>query len=529
MIRWLHISLIGLFVMVIGVTAQDDEAALSQIGALHVYTGPLDAVAFSPDGDLMVSGGRDNTVRLWDTESGENIQTFDTHTGWVTSVAVSPDGKFIASGSRDNMVYVWDIQSGDLVYVVSDHEDHITGLAFTPDSAVLASGSRDGTIRLQHLESNTTIATLDNYGGPVWDIAFSPDGQSLASASEDGVIWLWGLWGDEGVWLTSLTSHIGPVVRLSFSPDGETLLSGGLDGTLRLWNITNAAGAENIEESTVMEGHIAPVMGIAFTAEAELAMSASLDGTIRLWDVSGTVRLGKEMAIIKGDGTPLTHLTLNSTRNIAASVGTDGVLRLWDTGKETIDTIMDSQKPAEFIASSKLTGREQWDQSSQAAGQPVPKEEQQVAISPQFPAAAGPILMIPSANIYSPITTFPLDGVSWAIDPWEPLVGHLQGTAWLNTIGNMALGAHSAYPDGAAGLFANLYGVNIGDEIAIQDGDSTRRYVVIDIRVVAYDDLSVIYPTSHDRLTLITCDIPSFQPVANFYAERLVVIADRTE
>src|SRR5690606_11959178 len=102
----------------------------------------------------------------------------------------------------------------------------------------------------------------------------------------------------------------------------------------------------------------------------------------------------------------------------------------------------------------------------------------------------------PTANIYSPVKTFYLDGVSWAIDAWEPQVGHLQGTAWLGSPGNIALGGHSRLPDGRPGIFAGLYGVKIGDPVFLGD----RRYVVSEILEVNYQDLRVVYPTTSERL-----------------------------
>jgi LPXTG-site transpeptidase (sortase) family protein len=124
------------------------------------------------------------------------------------------------------------------------------------------------------------------------------------------------------------------------------------------------------------------------------------------------------------------------------------------------------------------------------------------------------------------VTTFYLDGVSWAIDPWEEVVGHLQGTAWLNQTGNVVIGGHSEMPDGTAGIFHRLYNVGIGDEVFLQDADLTRRYIVVNILSVDYRELSVVYPTTQNRLTLITCDIPSYVAEQNIYYERLVIVAD---
>jgi LPXTG-site transpeptidase (sortase) family protein len=88
------------------------------------------------------------------------------------------------------------------------------------------------------------------------------------------------------------------------------------------------------------------------------------------------------------------------------------------------------------------------------------------------------------------------------------------------------IGGHSEMPDGSPGVFFRLYNVGIGDEMFLQDGDLIRRYLVVNILSVDYRDVSVVYPTTHNRLTLITCDIPSYVAEQNFYYERLVIVAD---
>jgi LPXTG-site transpeptidase (sortase) family protein len=506
--RLLRRILIGLLIFSpVLIQAQQDTPAVTQITALHVFTGSLDAVAFSPDGTLIASGGRDNAVRLWDTESGENTRIFEGHDDWVTRVVFSPDGALLASGARDDTVRLWDVETGAVLQTIHFHNDDVTGLAFTPDGKVLASGSRDGTIRIGPVGSDAVSATLKNFGGPVWDIVFSPDGTTLASASEDGTIWLWGLWGEEGVWLVPLRGHDGPVMSLAYAPDGETLLSGGQDGTVRLWNLTDLSDPESVE-SVIMRGHLAPVTGVGFSPDGQAAISVSLDGTVRLWDVDGAVEIGRELATITGKGTPLTNLTVSPDFQMAASAGTDGVMRLWDVGETAIQTLIDSQRPV-MVVQNPEPG------TSRSQLPPVPDT-----------VVAGPVISIPAANIRVGIKTFYLDGVSWAIDPWEPLVGHLEGTVWLDNVGNLVLGGHSEYPNGKPGVFAGLYNVHIGDGITVQDGETRRDYVVSDVRTVRYDDLSVVYPTSHNRLTLITCDIASFEPQTGTYGERLVVIAD---
>ena len=141
--------------------------------------------------------------------------------------------------------------------------------------------------------------------------------------------------------------------------------------------------------------------------------------------------------------------------------------------------------------------------------------------------ATGPTLVIPSVNLQSSITTFPLSGASWAINPWERQVGHLQGTSSFTGGGNVVLGAHSTYPDGSRALFSALYGVSLGDQIVLFDNGVQSVYTVQAITRVNYTDVSIVNPNLPDRLTLFTCDTPTFNQATGQYDGRLVVIAHR--
>lgn len=141
------------------------------------------------------------------------------------------------------------------------------------------------------------------------------------------------------------------------------------------------------------------------------------------------------------------------------------------------------------------------------------------------PSLAYPRLIVPSITVSSPIATFYLDGNTWAIDPWEESVGHLEGTQWLGTTGNIVLAGHSEYPNGTDGIFAHLDQLAIGDLIWLGDTNIQQAYRIIEVKSVNYLDLSVVYPTQENRLTLITCDIPSYDPATNTYDERLVIVA----
>src|SRR5262245_59524718 len=111
-------------------------------------------------------------------------------------------------------------------------------------------------------------------------------------------------------------------------------------------------------------------------------------------------------------------------------------------------------------------------------------------------AYEGVSLSIPGLQIESHIIEFPLNGSGWDIDPWESAVGHLEGTAWFDESGNIALGGHSTLPDFSAGVFIALDQVAIGETIIVRVNGEERQYSVSGITHVTPDDLSVLYPTA---------------------------------
>ena len=164
-----------------------------EIALLTGHTGRVTSIAFSPDGSVLSSGSQDNTVRVWDTVTGEHRRTLTGHTSVVQSVAFSPDGRTLASGSghslskeTDSTVRLWNAVTGEHKGTLTGHTDWVNSIVFSPDGGILASsgGWRDNTIRLwdavtgEHKRTLTghTDKLVSNFGSLVPSIAFSPDG-----------------------------------------------------------------------------------------------------------------------------------------------------------------------------------------------------------------------------------------------------------------------------------------------------------------------------------------------------------------
>jgi sugar lactone lactonase YvrE len=190
-------------------------------------------VAFAADGQVLASGSWDNTVKLWDARTGQELRTLRGHMDRVTSVAFAADGEVLASADYDNTVKVWDARTGAELRSLRWHTFWVTSLAFAADGHVLASASFDRTLKLWDTRSGQELRTLCGHTTVVDSVAFAADGKTLWSRDRNGVTLAWDLATGERI-------KEGPAPpafaggRGTWSPDGEVFASGQANGLILL-------------------------------------------------------------------------------------------------------------------------------------------------------------------------------------------------------------------------------------------------------------------------------------------------------
>jgi WD40 repeat protein len=270
---------------------------------LSFHSGEVTFVAFSQDGQTLISRDDYDTVKVWDFQTGQEIHTLGLRLS-VDSVAISPDGKTIVSSNGDNTIKVWNLPTGCELFNLKGHSDKVSSMSISPDGLTLVSGSYDSTIKVWDLQTGQILRTLENscsinlvaicpdgltlvssvshdvlnYNIKVWDvhttrvlhawqcnlsdlyrvtsIAISANGQTFAVSGltfprRSNIIKVWDL--KMGRELRTLEDHSDKIASVAISPDGKTIVSGGSNfsedrGLIKLWDLQTGRIQHTLEE-----------------------------------------------------------------------------------------------------------------------------------------------------------------------------------------------------------------------------------------------------------------------------------------
>jgi WD40 repeat protein len=242
------------------------------------HKGAVTAVAFAPNGQRLVTGGKDGTARIWDTDSGHELHCLRGHRREITAVAFAPDGHWLVTSSTDGTARIWDAASGqELRTLQRENAGPLWAIAVMPDGKRVVTGSEDRTARVWDAASGqirltiqghtdlpvlgaSTVALLSSlhargpflaasalspgrtgHIGRVWAVAATPDGRRLVTGSEDGTVRIWDA--SNGRELLRPLAHTGEVFCVAISADGKWLVTGsGGQSVLKLWDV--ASGRE---------------------------------------------------------------------------------------------------------------------------------------------------------------------------------------------------------------------------------------------------------------------------------------------
>ena len=320
----------------------------------HILEGDTLTLAFSPDSKTLAGGFQ--TIRLWDTETGNELSKLDGHTNLVYTMTFSPDAKILASGDIRGKVILWDLDAytqkldnkkstlpsllrsitGDKPSKTDNkREDHtpirhalsIEALDFTANSKMLVSGSADGAAIVWDVETGNPLFTVPGHTGSVKALGFLEDDKTLISASSDGTLRTWETDTDNQQLIPM--KHKRSIFCMAFSADHKTVAIGGVGNGVHLWN----ADTKNFV-ATFETGHKNYVDTLAFSPDDKILATGSRDRKVELWDVPNHQRL----SILDGYTDGIIEMTFSADGKKFASRSRDGTAHLsdLDTEKKTV-------------------------------------------------------------------------------------------------------------------------------------------------------------------------------------------------
>ncbi len=272
----------------------------------------------SPDGEMIASAAKDQTLRLWQPD-GELIQTLDLERQRETSGRPrEPTGPDVRK--RQSLGRAW------ASWARSELDDSALKVRFSPDGRFIASGLLSGEAAIWRLDGKQSVR-LVGHDAAVLDVRVSRDGRRVLTASADGTARLWSA--DSGELARTFAGHRGPVTAVNFDPRERYVLTGGIDGTVTLWDVASGAAVRRFAK----QGHR---FGFArFHPRANAIVTGSgepEDATVRPWDLE----TGRILRTFDGHEGDVRDADLSADGTLLATCGADMTLRLWDlaTGRE---------------------------------------------------------------------------------------------------------------------------------------------------------------------------------------------------
>jgi len=233
------------------------------------------SAAFSPNGEQIISGSSDRTLKLWNTRTGKADFTLKGHNGYISTVAFHPNGQQVASASGDETIRLWNTQTGRRQRTLTGQQGDITSLAYSTNGKKLVSGADDRTIRIWDTQTGKQLQKFTGHENGIADVAFSPNGKHVVSAGGyDQTVLVWN--SNNGQNIATL-KHDDHIYAVAYAPNGKQIAVAGADKKVHLWDTANYQKRQSLAMNS-------RVLAVAYSNNGNYLAGGDTAGKIIIWN-----------------------------------------------------------------------------------------------------------------------------------------------------------------------------------------------------------------------------------------------------
>ena len=278
------------------------------------------------DGTQIASGSSDNSIILWDTDSGSMKYQLNGHRSRIWDIASNRNGDLLISGSADSTVKLWDLKgtlSEGEAYCKSTlqvHSGDVYSVTMHPGGNHVVSGGYDKCVNLLDIRTGMTTKKFSGHDLSVCTTAFNYHGNLIISGSKDSSVRFWDI--VSGLCVFNIGSGLGEVTSVAVNSDGNGLLIGCKDNSNRLWDmrmlrsLKRFRGHQNTSKNFIKVG---------FGPTSSLISSGSEDGIVHIWDI----KTGAVVQRLRGHAGIVYSAQWNNRQSLLASCSDDGLVKTW--------------------------------------------------------------------------------------------------------------------------------------------------------------------------------------------------------
>lgn len=287
------------------------------LASFGVYKeGGVTALAFSPDGSVLVAGGRTGHIHIWRIADCRLIRRVKAHESTVKCISVNSAGTAVASSGWDGLITLHSLADGRLIHSMKVDPAGISSLAPAGDGGLIIYGTVNGNVRARSIPDGVLAAAFSAYTPGIRSIAVDSRGSYVACAGTDRTVNIWRV--RDGSLTRSIVGNSGNIHSLAVQPGDRLIAGGGWDHLIRLWSFP---GGDPQKE---LAGHRSLVSCLAFSHDGAFLCSGSNDRTARVWGADGEC-----LAVCEGHSHVISCIAISPDDSLFFTGSRDGTVRAW--------------------------------------------------------------------------------------------------------------------------------------------------------------------------------------------------------